>query len=81
VVPESVRKFSPADLMDTFDCGQPTLNQFLQRYSLNNQQYNSAQTYVSCQRGEVVGFYSLAAGSVDPEDAHGHPYQKKPTGC
>ena len=67
--PESVRKLSPADLVDSFDCGQPALNQFLQRYALVNQKANSAQTYVSCQGGEVVGFYSLAVGSVDPEDA------------
>jgi GNAT superfamily N-acetyltransferase len=55
--------------MDTFDCGQPALNQFLQRYALVNQKANSAQTYVSCQGGEVVGFYSLAVGSINPEDA------------
>ena len=66
---ESVRKLSPADSMDTFDCGQPALNQFLQRYALVNQKANSAQTYVSCQAGEVVGFYSLAVGSVNPVDA------------
>lgn len=53
--------------MDAFDCGQPALNQFLQRYALVNQKANSAQTYVCCLIGEVVGFYSLAVGSVDPE--------------
>lgn len=52
-----------------FDCGQAALNQFLLRYALVNQKANSAQTYVCCLRGEVVGFYSLAVGSVEPEDA------------
>ncbi len=66
---ESVRKLGPADSTEGFDCGQPPLNQFLQRYALVNQKANSAQTYVCCLRGEVVGFYSLAVGSVDPEDA------------
>ena len=56
--------------MDAFDCGQPALNQFLQRYALVNQKANSAQTYVCCQSGEVRGFYSLAVGSVDPDLAH-----------
>jgi len=66
---EQVRKLSAADLVEAFDCGQPSLNQFLQRYALVNQKANSAQTYVCCLNGEVVGFYSLAVGSVDPEDA------------
>lgn len=66
---EPVRKLAPADSTEGFDCGQPALNQFLQRYALVNQKANSAQTYVCCLSGEVVGFYSLAVGSVDPENA------------
>lgn len=57
--------------MDAFDCGQTALNQFLQRYALINQKANSAQTYVCCQGNDVVGFYSLAVGSVDPQSAPG----------
>ena len=66
---EPVRKLSAADLVDGFNCGQPALNQFLQRYALVNQKANNAQTYVCLAAGVVVGFYSLAAGSVDPESA------------
>lgn len=57
------------DNVDAFDCGQTALNQFLQRYALINQKANSAQTYVCCCQGQVVGYYSLAVGSVDPESA------------
>lgn len=64
-----VRKLLATDQTDAFDCGQVALNQFLQRYALVNQKANSAQTYVCCQGDEVVGFYSLAVGSVDPESA------------
>lgn len=64
-----VRKLAASDLVDAFDCGQAALNQFLQRFALVNQKANSAQTYV-CRQGEVVvGFYSLAVGSVDPQVA------------
>ena len=66
---EPVRKLANADVVDSFDCGQPALNQFLQRFALVNQKSNSAQTYVSCHSGSVVGFYSLAVGSVDPTTA------------
>jgi predicted N-acetyltransferase YhbS len=56
-------------LVNGFDCGQPALNQFLQRYALASQKANSAQTYVCSQAGEVVGFYSLVVGSVDSQVA------------
>ena len=66
---EPVRKLSASDAVDLFDCGQPALNQFLQRFALVSQKSNLAQTYVSCSEGLVVGFYSLAVGSVDPASA------------
>jgi GNAT superfamily N-acetyltransferase len=64
-----VRKLAAADRVDAFDCGQAALNNFLQRYALINQKANSAQTYVCVKGDEVVGFYSLAVGSVAPETA------------
>ena len=66
---EAVRKLTPADSVALFDCGQPALNQFLQRYALINQKAHSAQTYVCCLGTQVVGFYSLSVGSVDVADA------------
>lgn len=64
-----IRKLAATDRVDAFDCGQAVLNQFLQRFALVNQKANSAQTYVCCQGDVVVGFYSLAVGSVDPQAA------------
>ena len=64
-----VRKLAATDKTDAFDCGQAALNQFLQRYALVNQKANSAQTYVCCHADAVVGFYSLAIGSADPQIA------------
>jgi GNAT superfamily N-acetyltransferase len=66
---EPVCKLAGAHDVDLLDCGQIALNQFLQRFALVNQKSNSAQTYVSCHSGAVVGFYSLAVGSVDPSHA------------
>lgn len=66
---DSVHKLAASDNVDAFDCGQPALNQFLLRFALSNQNANSAQTYVSCKEGAVVGFYSLAVGSAEPENA------------
>ncbi|MBE1423875.1 GNAT superfamily N-acetyltransferase [Desulfomicrobium macestii] len=66
---EPVRKLQAGDDLDGFDCGQPALNQFLQRFALMNQKASCAQTYVSIAKGRVAGFYSLAVGSVSPADA------------
>ncbi len=66
---EPVRKLESTDSTASFDCGQPALNQFLQRYALLNQKANSAQTYVCCKGSRVAGFYSLAVGSVEPASA------------
>ncbi|MBK1617729.1 GNAT family N-acetyltransferase [Lamprobacter modestohalophilus] len=63
---DPIRKLNAADEVEDFGCGQPALDQFLQRYALLNQRAQSAQTYVCCRAGRVVGFYSLAVGSVDP---------------
>ena len=66
---EPVRKPAASDTFESFDCGQLALNQFLQRFALVNQKANSAQTYVSCHSGSIVGFYSLTVGSVEPATA------------
>lgn len=66
---EPVRKLAASDAVELFDCGQVALNQFLQRFALSSQKANSAQTYVCCHAGAVVGFYSLAVGSVEPSAA------------
>jgi GNAT superfamily N-acetyltransferase len=64
-----VEKLKPIDTVDGFDCGVSELNQFLQRYALINQKANSAQTYVVHHDQRVVGYYSLAVGSVAHETA------------
>ena len=66
---EPVRKLVGSDAAESFDCGQPALNQFLQRFALVNQKSNSAQAYVCCHSSAVAGFYSLAVGSVEPSAA------------
>ncbi|MBU6439398.1 MAG: GNAT family N-acetyltransferase [Betaproteobacteria bacterium] len=65
----TVRKLAASDRVEAFDCGQAALNQFLQRYALVNQKAGGALTYVCCRDDVVVGFYSLAVGSVDPQAA------------
>ena len=51
----------------SFDCGKPSLDNWLKRYALTNQQNDSARTYVAARGTTVVGYYSLTAGSVQRE--------------
>lgn len=68
---QAIRKLAGTDGLDGFDCGHPALNQYLQRFALASQQAHSAQTYVACCNADatVAGYYSLAAGSVEPAAA------------
>jgi GNAT superfamily N-acetyltransferase len=54
--------------LTAFDCGVPALNDFLQKHALPNQRNQSARTYVALRAERVVGYYSLAAGSVVREE-------------
>jgi GNAT superfamily N-acetyltransferase len=52
-----------------FDCGVAPLNDFLRKHAWHNQQNRSARTYVVPRGHRVVGYYSLAAASVQREEA------------
>lgn len=64
-----IEKLRREHSLDSFDCGKDDLNRFLKRQAWNNQQSHSAQTYVLARNLSVLGYYSLAAGSVRHEDA------------
>jgi predicted N-acetyltransferase YhbS len=54
--------------LSTFDCGVPALSDFLKKFALQNQQHQTARTYVAARANRVVGYYTLAAGSVEREE-------------
>jgi GNAT superfamily N-acetyltransferase len=54
--------------LSTFDCGLQRLNDYLRKYALTNHQNRSARTYVALRSERVVGYYTLAAGSVGREE-------------
>lgn len=64
-----IEKLTRHHAIDSFDCGQEALNQFLVRFALVNQQANASQTYVGLSDDEVIGFYTLVVGEVAYEDA------------
>ncbi len=55
--------------LDEFESGSGELDDYLQRFALTNHQSGMARTYVACRGKRVVGFYSLAFGSIAHENA------------
>jgi len=54
-----------------FDCGVASLDDWLRRRALQNQASGASRTFVACDAGQVVAYYSLAASAVAPDAAPG----------
>lgn len=56
--------------LNEFDCGEPSLNIWLARWGMANQASRASRSFVVTFIGgqEVLGFYSLASGSVSHSD-------------
>jgi GNAT superfamily N-acetyltransferase len=54
-----------------FDCGEPALNRWLREHALQSHRSGFSKTYVIHERNRILGFYTLAAGSVMLEEAPG----------
>lgn len=66
-----IEKLTASHKIEAFDCGFDALNGYLHRYALLNQNNNAAQTYVTCKGKTIMGFYTLAVGSVSHDRAPG----------
>lgn len=47
-----------------FNCGVPSLDDWLRRRARANQSSGASRTFVVCEGDRVVGYYALAAGGV-----------------
>lgn len=50
----------------SFDCGNAALNKWLREYSAQAQLSGTARTFVYTEENKVLGYFSLASGSVSP---------------
>lgn len=64
-----VEKLRRQHAVETFACGQPALDRFLEHFALQSQQAGTSTTYVALDGERVVGFHSLAFGHVEYGDA------------
>lgn len=52
----------------SFDCGEPELNEYLDRFARQNHESGGAKTFVAVPPDEpsrVLGFYSISPGSIE----------------
>ena len=52
-----------------FSCGQPHLNRYIKKYALLNHANEISRTYVSARGDRVVGYFTLAFGSMSHKEA------------
>ena len=57
-------------LLDEFRCGEASLEEWLKRRALANQQSGASRTFVVAdQYARVYGYYAMAAGAVSHQEA------------
>jgi GNAT superfamily N-acetyltransferase len=69
-VPFVIQPLARGHDRDAFDCGEPALNEFLQRFARQHQERGLGRTWVAVPEDgvRVVGYYTLAAGAVEFDD-------------
>jgi GNAT superfamily N-acetyltransferase len=66
----AVAKLTASHAVAGFTCGKPALDGYLHKHALTSARTGGAQTYVGVtDTGEIVGYHSLAVGSVTHADA------------
>jgi len=70
--------FTPAHRIGDFDCGADSLNYWLKKYALKNEAAGASRTFVVCSNQQIIGYYTLAAGSVAQQETPGKVKRKMP---
>ncbi|MEU6713773.1 GNAT family N-acetyltransferase [Nonomuraea sp. NPDC046802] len=65
------RKLTAQDNVGEFSCGQPDLDDWLNRYALVNQRAGMTTVFVTTVEEKVIGYYALATGGVERAEAPG----------
>ncbi len=64
--------------LSQFECGEPSLDEWLQRRALQNEGNGASRTYVVCTGQQVLGYYALAVGAVVHAEAVGRVRRNMP---
>jgi GNAT superfamily N-acetyltransferase len=72
------RPISETDDVAAFDCGEPSLNDYLRTRALTNHVEGASRCFVTCRDAKVVGFYALASAAVERRAAAGKVRRNMP---
>ena len=70
---------APVDLAN-FDCGEKSLNLFLQKHALNNDRAGLGRTFVAVEQGmnHAAGYFTISTGSVKFDTVPEHAAKRLP---
>lgn len=62
----SVEQLTALHDRENFDCGEPSLNDFLKRFARQNNEKGLGRTYVAVKSAEprIFGYYTISSGAV-----------------
>lgn len=64
--------------LSLFNCGEPSLDDWLRRRALQNEENGASRTYVVCRGQRVVAYYALAVGAVAHSGSPGRVRRNMP---
>ncbi|SMO72711.1 GNAT family N-acetyltransferase [Propioniciclava tarda] len=73
------RKLEHSDVRKGFDSGAAELDEWLEKYSWQNQQANNATTYVITDGHRVVGYYAITMAAVAQAGAPAEMQKGRPS--
>jgi GNAT superfamily N-acetyltransferase len=75
-----IERLDRGHVREGFDCGKPSLNDFLHALVSQYEKRNLGRTYVALREGDqrVLGYYTLASGAIDAESLPAKQAKKLP---
>jgi GNAT superfamily N-acetyltransferase len=69
-MPIQIERLHKGHVRERFECGEPSLNNYIQRFALQNDERRVGRTFVAVESGDprVLGYYTLATGKVSFEN-------------
>jgi GNAT superfamily N-acetyltransferase len=71
-------RLTPDHKTGAFQSGVTALDDWLKRRALHNEREGASRTYVVCAESQVVGYFSLATGSVSGTEVPGRVRRNMP---
>ena len=65
-------------VVEQFDCGTASLNDWLKKRALRNQASGASRTFVACHDERVIAYYALASSAVALDSATGRLRRNMP---